>query len=143
MKSSRMPKRALRRNAPDRTQQGTSLHSRRSSDDRATRNNKYVLLEERDREERRLQRIKNREQSRQRGGPRPQWMRAASAGPSASGGWVSPGGSKKGAGSRLRMTRVDGFSSTVGFSPRNSKVCTVLHAVDNCVEATAVVDYIK
>ncbi|CAM9360366.1 unnamed protein product, partial [Ectocarpus fasciculatus] len=116
-----MPKRALRRNAPDRTQQGTSLHNRHPSDDRATRNNKYVLLEERDREERRLQRIEDREQSAQRGRPRPQWMPAASAGSFGSGEWVSPGGRKTGAGSRLRMTRVDGFNSTVGFSPRNSK----------------------
>ncbi|CAN0019132.1 unnamed protein product [Ectocarpus sp. 4 AP-2014] len=137
-----MPKRALRRNAPDRSQQGASVHGRHPSDDRATRNNKYVLLEERDREERRQQRIEDWELSGQRGGPRPQWMPAASAGPAASGGWVSPGGSKRGgAGSRLRMTRVDGFNSTVGFSPRNSKDRPFAERA--CIPATEVIDVLE
>lgn len=83
----------------------------------STRKNKYVLLEERDRDERRVQKIEDRIRNEGRG---PKWIIAAAD--SGDCGGVSPPNAIKRGESKLRMTRVDGFNLTQGMSPRNGKV---------------------
>lgn len=87
----------------------------------SNRNNKYLALEERAREQRRLLRIAEEAQEAWSGrGGGPGWMLAATD----TGGnmdVVLPPSTKRGE-SRMRMTRVDGFNSTAGPSPQKSNV---------------------
>ncbi|CAM9696759.1 unnamed protein product, partial [Scytosiphon promiscuus] len=138
-------KRAIRRNGPDR---GSQQHSagviacsqRPSSGQLLTRRNKYVLLEEREREQRRQKRMEAETQSGRGSGPGPQWMPAAAAGPAGTAGRGSPGSTKK-AESRLRMTRVDGFNSIAGTSPRNSKDLPLAERA--CIPAKQIIDVLQ
>lgn len=116
----RGPKRPLRRNGSSRAgvQQhlataGAAQKNQPPASRPSTRNNKYVLLEERDRDERRVQIIEDRIRNEGRG---PKWIIAA-ADSGGSGGASPPNPMKRGE-SKLRMTRVDGFNSTQGMSPR-------------------------
>lgn len=113
------PKRSLRRNGSSRIGQQQHLATGAAQKDQppasrpSTRKNKYVLLEERDRDERRVQKIEDRIRNEGRG---PKWIIAA-ADAGGSGGASPPNAMKRGE-SKLRMTRVDGFNSTQGISPR-------------------------
>lgn len=86
------------------------------------RNNKYFLLEERAREERRLQKIAEEAQEAQSGrGGGPGWMLAATGTGGNRVDVISPPLTKRGE-SKMKMTRVDGFNSTAGPSPKKSNV---------------------
>lgn len=156
LKLSRMPtskergaKRPLRRNGSARSGQsppqataGAVRNQHPQANRPSKRNTKYLLLEERTREERRLQRIAGEAQEARSGrGGGPGWMLAAT---DTGGNWVeaiSPPSIKRRE-SRLRMTRVDGFNSTAGPSPRKSNVwrSTILRVAR--VEGCNCVDYI-
>jgi len=116
----RGPKRPLRRKGSSRAGQqqlsataGAAQKSQPQGSRPLTRKNKYVLLEERDRDERRVQKIEDRIRNEGRG---PKWIIAAAD--SGGGGGASPPHAMKRGESKLRMTRVDGFNSTQGMSPR-------------------------
>lgn len=130
-------KRPLRRNgstrsghqAPHPATAGAAHNQHPQAGRPPTRNNKYFLLEERAREERRLRRIalEEAQEARSGRGGGPGWMLAATG---AGGNRVdgnSPPSTKRGE-SRMRMTRVDGFNSTAGPSPQKSNVCTSMTA---------------
>lgn len=136
-KLSRMPtskergaKRLLRRNgssarsghSPHPATAGAAPCQNPQAGRQSNRNNKYFLLEERAREERRLRRIAEEAQEARSGrGGGPGWMLAATGTGGNSVDAISPLSPKRGE-SRMRMTRVDGFNSTAGPPPQKSNV---------------------
>lgn len=120
----RAPKRALRHNEFERSSTLLSLPlGLPGLQSKVSTRNKYVLLEERDREQRRWQEIED-EGNVLGGGPRPQWMPAANA--AGRPGTASFSKLDSNDQTRLRMARVDGFNSTVGpAAPGRSRVSDV------------------